>query len=463
MDFQRFIFAFTSLGLLIAVLTLIMQKRKGLRAALEEIEALGTEVDEAGEALRERSHSEKVAKGKASGTTFGVLDESIRSARGIMRYEIERLRQDRETLQAILTSMTQGVIALDTDERVMSLNPAAVEMLETDLKWAAGRPIQEVLRSRGLQEFVSQTLEAGESATQSEITLPPNIQMVETAEPGELTDRILIARGTGLCDGSGKRIGILVVLNDITELRRLEQVRQDFVANVSHELRTPITAIRGSVETLLDGSEHDTESVDRFLSVIGRHADRLSATLEDLLSLARLDFGTNAGERAREWVDGRKLAERSAEACRAMAERRSATIHVTGEDEIRVFVDAGKMEKALVNLIDNAIKYNAEGGDITVRVETVGRTEVHGAGQDVTGGEVVFSVEDHGIGIPREHQARIFERFYRVDKGRSRDVGGTGLGLSIVKHVAMVHGGRVSVESEPGLGSTFRIHLAVQG
>lgn len=460
MDFQTFIFAFTSLGLLIAVLTLIIQKRRGLRAALEEIEVLGAEVDEADEASREQSKSEKIAKGKTSGATFGSLDESIRSARRIIQDEILQLQQDRETLQAILTSMTQGVIALDTDERMMSLNPAAVEMLETDLAWATGRPIQEVLRSRGLQEFVSETLAAGESPTEGEITLPPSIKMVESAEASKLSDRILIARGTGLFDGSGNRIGILIVLSDTTELRRLEQVRQDFVANVSHELRTPITAIRGSVETLLDGSQHDTESVNRFLSVIGRHADRLSATLEDLLSLARLDSETTEGEINREEVICLDLANRAAEACRVAADQRGATIQVEGKDEIRILINAGMMEKALINLIENAIKYSPENECITVHFKQTQAEDVNGTSLDAE--EVVFSVEDHGIGIPREHQSRIFERFYRVDKGRSREVGGTGLGLSIVKHIALVHGGRVTVESEPGAGSTFRIHLPIR-
>lgn len=456
---QAFLFELVSLALLVVVLILRIQRRRDLRAVqdrLDELSRLHESVDNANFNQEEMTTS-----------TYRVdaddLCRSILNTGQLISGELTELRQDRGLLRAILASMSQGVIALDSTERVLMLNPAGCDLLDTNEAWAMGRPIQEILRSPALQSFVQRTLTEStdtSSHTEDELSLP----VVIPPDSGEAAvhppvERIVMARGQALLDATGAKIGVLLVLSDITRLRRLEQVRQDFVANVSHELRTPITAIRGSVETLMDGSEHDRETTARFLSMIGRHADRLNDTLADLLCLARLDSEPKSETKTRDRIRGRNLAQRAIEACSVAADKQRMTIHLECEDDIYILVDEKMMEQALINLIQNAIKYSPEGGDITVFVD---QTQAKDESAIPAGSEeVVFSVVDHGIGIPRDHQVRIFERFYRVDKGRSREVGGTGLGLSIVKHVALTHGGRVSVESEPGVGSTFRIHLPI--
>jgi len=445
MSGQTIIFALVSLVLLVIVLVLRRQRdsiRRLIRRMVEELDGvtgMGDEGDELGMEVDD---------------LCGYHHEAV----GVIAKDLRDLRQDRGLLQAILTSMTQSVIALDSEERVLSLNSAACELLDTNRDWAVGRCIQEILRSPALQGFVRRIFANSEYHTEEELSLPViGVPDDDSAREFVPSNRILFARGQGLYDVHHEKIGILLVLSDITQLRRLEQVRQDFVANVSHELRTPITAIRGSVETLLDGGDHDDETTARFLAMIDRHADRLDATLEDLLCLARLDAEPKFEGKKRVAVRCVDVVNRAVEACEVAASHQGTTIHVTGDDEIQLYVDNEMMEQALINLIANAIKYSPEGGDITVGVERSG-ADGHVESSEGTD-EIVFSVTDRGIGIPRDHHARIFERFYRVDKGRSRDVGGTGLGLSIVKHVALTHGGRVSVESEPGIGSVFRIHL----
>jgi len=242
------------------------------------------------------------------------------------------------------------------------------------------------------------------------------------------------------------RIGTLLVLNDVTQLRRLETVRKDFVANVSHEMRTPITAVKAAVETLLDRSEHRPEDVERLLEIIRRHADRMFAILEDLLTLARLDQQEGPAALQLEPGSAAALLSGAAEACQMRAESRQTTIHLEAAADLRLPMNRPMIEQALVNLIENAIKYSPPGQEVKVQAHR-------------RGDEVVISVIDRGEGIEPHHLARIFERFYRVDKGRSRQVGSTGLALSIARHISQAHGGRVEVESQPGKGSTFQMIL----
>jgi two-component system phosphate regulon sensor histidine kinase PhoR len=258
--------------------------------------------------------------------------------------------------------------------------------------------------------------------------------------------RILQAHGAPLAlNAPGGVSGAVIVLNDITRARRLETVRREFVANVSHELRTPLTAIRGFVETLEDGSL-PPEKAAHFLDVIARQVDRMNAIVEDLLLLARVEEHEGTGDTEREEVRLADVLGAAVELCEPKAAAKRIAIDVQCAADRPVRVNGALLEQAVVNLVDNAVKYSD--ADTTVRVEAA-----------LEGDDAVITVIDRGQGIEAPHLDRIFERFYRVDKGRSRKVGGTGLGLSIVKHVAQMHGGTVTVTSSPGAGSTFTIRL----
>jgi two-component system phosphate regulon sensor histidine kinase PhoR len=256
----------------------------------------------------------------------------------------------------------------------------------------------------------------------------------------------LQAHGTHLRDEEGKEIGILVVLNDLTRIRQLENLRRDFVANVSHELRTPITSIKGFVETLQDGALQKPADAERFLEIIRHHADRLNAIIEDLLSLSKIEREAEHGEVPLEAGDVNQVLEQAVQSSESRAKAKRIVIEAQPSDQVTALINSRLLEQAIVNLLDNAISYSDEGGLVKLGIEE--RED-----------EWIIFVRDNGCGMAPEHLHRIFERFYRIDRDRSRKLGGTGLGLAIVKHIALAHGGHISVESSPNEGSTFRIHL----
>jgi len=348
----------------------------------------------------------------------------------------EQLRtvvRQRNELEAVLSSMAEAVLAVDADEHIINLNNAAARLLGVVAGDVHGRSIQESIRHTDLQRFVARSL-GSQTPVESDIVLDLDGK------------RTLQAHGTALRDAQGRNIGALIVLNDMTRLRHLENVRREFVANVSHELKTPITSIKGFVETLLDGAINNPEDARRFLNIIAKHADRLNAIIEDLLSLSKIE---QEGERkgiALEEGSVRGVLQAAIQSCRVSAEAKNITMELTCEDDIRARINAPLFEQAIVNLLDNAIKYSEPGK--TVEAEAV-----------QANGEVVVQVRDHGYGIAKEHLPRLFERFYRVDKARSRKLGGTGLGLAIVKHIVQAHSGRVEVQSVLGEGSAFTIRL----
>ena len=352
---------------------------------------------------------------------------------------IQAVVQQRNEIETIVSSMVEGVLAIDRDERVISLNRAAAQLLRLDATAALGRSIQEVVRNTTLQALVSEALR-GEAPRQTEITLP---SPEESKAPDE---RHLQAQGAALRDAAGQRIGAVVVLHDVTRLRRLEKVRRDFVANVSHEVRTPVSAIKAAVETLIDDPAASPEDAAQFLAIIRRQADRLSHIVDDLLELARIeqDAQRTRLELTDEPLD--KVVQGAVEIIAHRAKEKGLRIDLRCEEGLSAKANANLLEQAVVNLLDNAIKYSPAGGVITVTTQ-----RYHDA--------ALITVEDRGVGIEAEHLPRLFERFYRTDKARSRALGGTGLGLAIVKHVASAHGGAVSVDSTPGQGSVFRIHL----
>ena len=275
-------------------------------------------------------------------------------------------------------------------------------------------------------------------------------QVVNDSKTPSGTVHIGSLRGVVLHDAAGERGGAVIVLSDVTRLRELEVVRQQFVANVSHELKTPITAIKAAIETLLCDHDAAPDQAQRFHAIIDRQADRLSAIVEDLLALARLEQQEQRQPIELTRCDLASVLHAAVDTCQSQAQGHDITLRIDAEPDLEARVDAALLEQAVMNLLDNAIKYSDEHTQVRVNAR---RGE----------GEIVLEVQDHGPGIEERHLERIFERFYRTDAARSRALGGTGLGLAIVKHVAQVHGGRVSVDSivapAPDQGCAFRIHL----
>lgn len=364
---------------------------------------------------------------------MGGLAEAMNQMAVQLDDRIKSVIRQRNEFKAVLSSMVEGVIAMDMDERIINMNNAAAQMLKTVPAEARGRSIQEVARNTALLQFVANALSSRE-AFEGDIVLHSDGQ------------RILNGHGTVLNDADGNRIGALIVLNDVTRLRKLENIRREFVANVSHEIKTPITAISGFVETLRAGSIKDPKDTERFLAIIMKHVNRLNTIIEDLLSLSRIEERAENEEVVLTVARVKDVLKTAMQICEVRAASKDIDMELSCDEGISARINPPLLEQAVVNLLDNAVKYSDEGAVIKIRAER-------------TANEIFVSVSDQGCGIDKEHLSRLFERFYRVDKARSRKLGGTGLGLSIVKHIVQAHRGRVSVESTPGEGSTFTIHL----
>lgn len=334
-----------------------------------------------------------------------------------------------DKLQAILDRMAEGVLTVDTDGRVLFVNAAGRRLLRLPEDPHASAQLWECVRSPDLESLVSRALETGQAQVQEIVVQAPEERLIQAQA----------IRGRGpTCS---------IVLQDVTELRRLERVRQDFVANVSHELRTPLTSIKGFIETLLHGAIDDRTHNRHFLSLMEEDVNRLARLTDDLLELSKVEsFGKPKTVQA---VDVMHVVTDVVESLESQMQAKRITIQVRPQDRLGpVRGDPDQVRQVLWNLLDNAVKYNVEGGRIDVTLE-------------VQNGWLMTKVVDTGIGILDEELPRIFERFYRVDKARSRALGGTGLGLSIVKHIVEAHGGQVEVASEPGRGSTFRFTLPI--
>ncbi|MGD8891835.1 MAG: ATP-binding protein [Desulfobacterales bacterium] len=367
---------------------------------------------------------------------IGSLADALNQMAVQLDDRIKTIIDQRNELEAILSSMEEGVIAFDMDERIISINQSAARIFETIPEEMLNRSIQEVIRNPELQQFVTQALSSTDNL-EGDITL---------YHKGE---RIIYLHSTSLRGSSGDQIGILVVMNDVTQVRRLENIRRDFAANVSHEIKTPLTAIKGFVETLRHGSVKKPEEIKRFLSIIEKHVNRLTAILEDLISLSRIEQDDEKQAIKLQKRPLKNVLQTAIGSCREKADLKHITIDSVCEDNMLAMIDPPLLEQAIVNLLDNAIKYSDEGS--SVHVSSFQKDD-----------SIIISVQDHGIGITKEHLPRLFERFYRADKARSRKLGGTGLGLAIVKHITQAHGGTATVESTPGKGSTFSLHLPTE-
>jgi two-component system phosphate regulon sensor histidine kinase PhoR len=364
---------------------------------------------------------------------FGTLAQALNRLASSCRDRMQTIITDRNKVVAILGSMVEGVVAIDAQERILHINRAARRLLGVGSRRVEGRPVWDVTHVQEASEILGACLKSADE------------RMGELCLAGNPRDQYVELHAAPLLAEDGSPVGAVLVLYEVTELRHLESVRQDFVANVSHELKTPIAAIRGLVETVIDDPDMTPQYRDRFLGRIRDQADRLTTLVTELLTIARLESAEGVLERS--LIDFREVVRASLQTHRTGAEEKGLTLvddlpsrpaRIEGEPEaLRVAVD---------NLLDNAIKYTLHGGHITVSLAQ-------------HGDEVLLEVRDNGIGIEPEHLDRIFERFYRVDKARSRELGGTGLGLSIVKHIARAHAGRVWVESTAGKGSVFRIAI----
>jgi two-component system, OmpR family, phosphate regulon sensor histidine kinase PhoR len=350
-----------------------------------------------------------------------------------LQNKIQSLIRQGQEQQAILSSMTEGVLALDAEGRLLTINRAGGAMLHLDAAAAQNLPVSEIIQDSGLKWFITRTLSSPE----------PIEEEVEIKDNGR---RIFKAHGTSLRGSQGVSLGTLVVLHDITQLRQLENTRRDFVANVSHELKTPITAIKGFVETLLAGALKEPDNAENFLEIIAKQTDRLNEIIDDLLTLSRIE---QDAERRQIFFNGQKIKAALKSAvlvCEAKAAAKKIALELNCPEDLRAQINPPLLEQALVNLVDNAVKFSEPGSVVQVEAQREGP-------------QVIIRVRDQGPGIPLEHLPRIFERFYRVDAGRSRKIGGSGLGLAIVKHIALAHGGRVTVTSAPGEETVFSLSV----
>ena len=355
-----------------------------------------------------------------------------RMARGSSQ-RMDDITRDRNRLSSIFAGMVEGVIDVDQDQKIVHINQVAAELLNISINRSIGKPIWEEAR-------VTEIITALEQALESQKVVKTRMR-----RPSKDDDQVVDIYAAALQNKQGDSIGAVIVLHNISELDHLERIRRDFVANASHELKTPITAIRGLTETILDDEKMPEDVRRDFLEKVHAQSIRLSSLVTDLMTISRLE--SDHQEKSVHAFDLGELVRRSMANCTAICQEKQLQTELSLPDAAMIINGENQAISQLVdNLIDNAIKYTESGGTVSVKLEQENDT-------------AKFTVQDSGIGINPHYQQRIFERFYRVDKARSRELGGTGLGLSIVKNIAEEHGGNVTVASQPGVGSTFTVTL----
>jgi len=420
---SKLTFLLASSSALVFTLLLCYPWIRKFQNALSEIEGLATRLSKGnfGQRLPLNVHEET-----------GELADSIDQMAVSIETQVFQLSEDRTHLSALLTGMVEGVLVLDRQGQILLTNTAMEKMFGLSRQETKGRPFIEVIRHHRLNEFIQRTLESKTNPSE-EIAIPA---------PEE---KIFFVQASTAKNADEQEIAAAFVFHDVTPLKTLERVRKDFVANVSHELRTPMASIKGYIEALLDGAKENPTQCTEFLKIIEKHADRLNNIISDLLALSQIESGKY------QWVKNEiqvpELFEKVSSILKPLAEKKDQHLSIHISQPIHpIQGDLEKMTLVVTNLLDNAVKYTPAGGKITLgALETDFATEI--------------SVSDSGPGVPKKDLSRIFERFYRVDRARSREMGGTGLGLSIVKHIVETHGGSVTVQSQPGKGSTFTVRI----
>lgn len=368
---------------------------------------------------------------------IAAVAEAMNRMAAQLRDRIDAIETQRGELETLLASLGEGVVAVDAAERVLYANDRAVELLGATAADARGHDLREAIRHPGLQEVLLRALKTGEPA-EADVVLRGD------------RDTYLQGRAVPLRDaGHGVR-GAVIVMNDLTRIHRLMALRRDFVANVSHELKTPLTAIGGFVETLLDPDPPPETERKRFLGIVLRQVQRLQTLVDDLLGLARIEQQAEDGAVVTVTALVKAVVDDAVETCRQTALDCGVAVETDVAEGLAARMDSDRIARAVVNLLDNAIKHSPAGSRVRVECRAVGS-------------HVEFAVADRGCGIEPHHLPRLFERFYRVDRARSRRDGGTGLGLAIVKHIVQAHGGHVAVESRPGEGSRFSFRIPAAG
>jgi len=384
-----------------------------------------------------------------AGADSGEIGRLQAAVTGLVRRlqdHLARSTAERERLEAVLRGMVEGVLVIDSEGTVLLSNQRAQAFLDLPPNHGyIGRSLIELTRHPDLHDLVRWVMSEGGLSNPSsrEITLDgsqPNVLQV-TATPIE--------------DAVEEGRAFILVFHDISDLKRLERIRRDFVANVSHELRTPLAAISGYTETLMSGALEDPAHARRFLGIIERHAERLGRLVTDLLALSDLELGRIELRRAPIEVD--VVIEATFDVLRQTAAQRGIALSQAIEPNTLVHADADRLEQALLNLVDNAIKYTPRDGRVTVTARRLDAGEISNQVPQADAGFVEIAVADTGIGVPEQDLPRLTERFYCVDKARSRDLGGTGLGLAIVKHIVQAHGGWMRIESKLNHGTTVRL------
>ncbi|MCM8763255.1 MAG: cell wall metabolism sensor histidine kinase WalK [Candidatus Omnitrophica bacterium] len=357
---------------------------------------------------------------------IGQLAVILNKMASSIEEKISQIEIQNQQLKNIFQGMVEGIITVDKQGRIVSVNPAVEKIFNINSRDIEGRPLLEVIRNNELAEIVKQAMDKRGLISQ-ELVLTWPAQKIFKINASALFEKEMV-------------IGCLLVIHDISQIRQLENIRRDFVANVSHELKTPLTSIKGFVETLIEGAWDDKENARNFLLIIQDHVNRLDNLIRDLLSLSYLE--SKEVVLHKEKVVLKVMVDEILAGFKSQLKKKSVEAKNSINPDLSVMADRDKLEQVFTNLIDNAIKFNRENSAIKIYAQDADK-------------DIKVTVEDSGIGIPAKDIPRIFERFYRVDKTRSREMGGTGLGLSIVKHIVELHGGSVGAESTEGLGSKF--------
>lgn len=362
---------------------------------------------------------------------IGVLAQSINLLAQRLKENIEEITEEKNKLQAILSSVEEGVIAVDKKGDVILVNPVVEKLFNTTNDFALGKNIIEIIRNYELESLFRQALEKEEAVSyEMPFLIPERRKFRLHLTPLRKNDNI---------------VGIVAILRDVTELRRLEKIRSQFVANVSHELRTPLTSIKGFVETLLDGAIEEKDTARNFLEIINSEAERLSRLINDVLSLSKIE--TKRTEIEKIPLQIADVINKVVALLSPIAQNKKIELSVDLSSALPIIeADEDMMGQVIINLTENALKYTPTGGQVQIKAIPFDNG-------------VKIMVKDTGIGIPEKSLPRLFERFYRVDKARSREMGGTGLGLAIVKHIVEAHEGTIEVESQLNHGSVFSIYL----